>query len=351
MKIEVLNSEYEESYEKFLLKNFGTLFFVSNKYRKFLKEFLQSEDLYFLAINDNGEIVGALPSFLKRNKKYGNVINSLPFYGSNGAVVEFNGNTEVKKNLLEKFYQNARADNCISSTIITSPLDNNVEFYENNCPKGLIDKRIGQIVDLSLIKKNPAEELMDIFHSKTRNMIRKAEKSELKISVDNSEAAWDFLIKTHIASIKALNGIPKPERFFKLIPKYFESGKDYKIWIALNKDETPIAALLCFYFNKTVEYFTPVVVEEYRSIQPLSLLVYQAMIDAVKQGYYWWNFGGTWLTQDGVYHFKKRWGTEDKYYYYLTNLFNENILKLPKEELLKEYPYFYVVPFNQLKNE
>ena len=38
--------------------------------------------------------------------------------------------------------------------------------------------------------------------------------------------------------------------------------------------------LYCFYF-KTVEYYTPATEEAYRSKQPLSLLIFRAMSDAV----------------------------------------------------------------------
>lgn len=87
-----------------------------------------------------------------------------------------------------------------------------------------------------------------------------------------------------------INGIAKSDRFFNLIPQIFEYGKDYKIYTGFLNNE-PIAALLIFYFNKTVEYFTPVVVENYRSYQALSLVIYEAMKDAVKDGYEWWNWG------------------------------------------------------------
>ena len=104
--------------------------------------------------------------------------------------------------------------------------------------------------------------------------------------------------------------------------------------------------LLVLYYNKTVEYFTPAIVEENRTDQPLPMIIYQAMCDAVKKGFKYWNWGGTWLTQDGVYAFKKKWGSVDLPYYYYTYIFNKDILQLNKDEVLKNYENYFVYPFD-----
>ena len=113
----------------------------------------------------------------------------------------------------------------------------------------------------------------------------------------------------------------------------------------------PIAALLTLYFNKTVEYFTPVIMQSHRDTQALSTIVFYAMTDSIACGYKWWNWGGTWLDQDGVYRFKSRWGTQDKPYYYRTNIRNKAILASSEGELLKAYPNFFAVPFSALLRE
>ena len=133
-----------------------------------------------------------------------------------------------------------------------------------------------------------------------------------------------------------------------MINNHFEKGKDYNIYIAKLNGEK-IGALLLFYYNQTVEYFTPAAVSEYRNVQALPLIIYQAMCEANQKGYKWWNWGGTWLTQDGVYKFKNKFGAVDKEYKYFIKINNENIYNSSKEELLNEYDNFYVIPFDRLK--
>jgi hypothetical protein len=72
------------------------------------------------------------------------------------------------------------------------------------------------------------------------------------------------------------------------------------------------------------------------------------MVDAAKRGFEWWNWGGTWRSQKGVYGFKKRWGTGEFPYYYYTRVYDQKLLQCSKEEIIREYPYFYVVPFDVL---
>ncbi|MBS1635490.1 MAG: GNAT family N-acetyltransferase [Bacteroidetes bacterium] len=347
MIIKLLDNTLEEKYEEFLLGIPESLFFASNKLRHFLREFLGAEDAYFLSIDENGNIVAALPSFLKKNDELGNVLNSLPFYGSNGGIIETGHDEHARLQLLQAYYAYANQKRCVSSTIISSPLSPLDDFYEVNTSYTLKDSRIGQLTPLPDKGISVDDSVMKVIHYKTRNLVRKAQKLEITIDDSESQENMDFLISTHHENMRAIGGLPKPENFFRLVPVYFQYGTDYKIYTARHEGKL-IAAVLVFYFNKTVEYFTPVIKAEYRNFQPMSLLIFEAMKDAVVKGFHWWNWGGTWISQGGVYHFKSQWGTRDINYYYYTRIFETKILEKTKEELLQNYPYFFVAPFNAL---
>lgn len=338
---------FESQYNQFILSNEKTLFFVSNKYRKFLRSLIEKEDFYFLAFDNNGNIVGALPCFINRNKEYGNLLNSGPFYGSNGGIIEFENNSKVRIALINEFYNFAKQNNCVATTIISSPLDPMEEFYEQVTCYTYQDLRIGQLTPFPQYTEEIDDVLMKMIHQKTRNMVRKAQKLKITVHNEQSNEYMNFLISTHQENMMVIGAKAKPEGFFRLIQEYFINDSDYKIYVA-KKDGQLIAALLLFYFNKTVEYFVPVVKAEYRNSQPLSLLIFEAMKDCISKGYKWWNWGGTRATLNGVYNFKKRWGTKDKPYYFYTKIFNATVLKKTKEQLMEAYPYFYVAPFDKL---
>jgi hypothetical protein len=252
--------------------------------------------------------------------------------------------------LLDAFYTFAQEEDCASSTLITSPFESDNAFYEEETAYTYRTERIGQITKLPVDGPALDDRLMALFHTKTRNMIRKARKSGVETTTGLTADALRFLMETHHENMKALGGIEKPAAFFTSLHETFLYDIDWRLYTAY-KDALPAAGLLLFYFNKTVEYYLPAIVKDYRTYQPLSLLVFEAMRDAARQGYAYWNWGGTWLTQDGVYQFKKRWGTDDKPYFYYTRIYGRKILGCSKERILASYPFFYVAPFSSLRKE
>lgn len=334
-----LNHKWEDSYEKFILDHNESMFYHTLKYRDLIVKLLNVEACYIIAVFQN-EILGVLP-IISMSAKYGKVLNSLPFYGSNGGILA--DNQKAFQALINYYNSEIIEDVSVAaSTIISNPLMLNQDYPENK--KTITDYRIGQFTKIDF-ESDVEDGLMNSFHYKTRNMIRKSIKLGLEINKDNSKL--DFLCSQHLLNMNAIGGKAKNQMFFKIFPNIYSPDKDYKIYTASFKGEI-ISALLLFYHKKTVEYYMPVSMASHRDKQPMSLLIFRAMVDASKNGYKLWNWGGTWESQEGVYRFKKRWGTYDKKYYYHTQINNQDIFKSSQEELLKEYPDMFVLPFNQL---
>lgn len=336
MKIIKLEKSNYQKYEDFLLDFNESLLYYSSKYKDFLEELLNVDSNYLLAIDENENIQAILPLMVK-DGKLGKVINSLPYYGSNGGILS--KTTQAYELLLDEY--NKISKESAGSTYITNPLQENIKELDYD----ILDSRIGQWTSLDY-QENIEECIMNSFESSARRNVRKAIKENVTVEVDNTQIY--FLYETHYENITSIGGKAKNKRFFELIDKHFEQGKDYNIYIAKLNDEK-IGALLLFYYNETVEYFTPAAVSEYRNVQALPLIIYQAMIDANQNAYKWWNWGGTWLTQDGVYKFKNKFGAIDKEYKYFIKINNQDIYNSSKEELLSEYDNFYVIPFDKLK--
>ena len=340
MDIITLTDREANDYTRFLLESEHSLFFQSDTFRKLIKKYTEEADKYLLAL-ENNRIISALPLFIKQSP-LGNCINSLPFFGSNGGIIEYNNDLHVKKALIKELHKVAMENKCVSATIITSPFENNYALYKNVLEFDREVIRVGQITTL-----HEPNTLLDSFHYKTRNSIKKALKSNLKVEVDNSQEAFDFLISEHIVGMQKIEANAKNAIFFMNVINLCKAGLDYNIYVA-SQDNNKISALLLFYFNKTVEYFTPVTKEEFRTLQPMSLLICKAMNDAFCNGYKYWNWGGTQTWQTGVYNFKKRWGTKNYNYHYLTKIYDVKIKKYSRNEIAENYPYFFLLPFDSL---
>jgi hypothetical protein len=353
IKTELLTLEREKEYENFLLTDDRVLFTSSLKFRELIRRITGASDNYLIAVEDD-RIIGSLPAFLKTNEKYGNVLNSLPWYGSNPGISvdpDYPDRQQLKIALLNAFQELAQEKKAVTSTIITRPFELDLELYQNYSKYDFLDSRIGMITPLPKFSNDIEVDLMAMIHLKTRNLLRKAQKSGMRFYHDNSPEAIRFLIDTHEKNMEAVGAPPKDETLFNEITQIFSHDQDYRIYIA-EFEGIKIAALLLMYFSKTVDYLTPAIVAEYRSYQPLNLLIFNAMKDAAERGFCYWNWGGTTLpSQEGVYHFKKRWGSQECQYYYYVHSYRDisEILSLSEETLLSEYPFFYVLPFSQLQ--
>lgn len=340
IRVESLSPHFAERYEAFILERPYTLVYQSWRYQNLLCDLLGCRQKSLLALDKQNNILAALP-LMAKDGPLGTVLNSLPFYGSNGALI--GEDLAARAALMGAFLEMAQAPGVAASTLIENPL---APAGDDELAYDLIDRRIGQLTPL------PSEgdikgALMQSFHYKTRNMVRKANK--LGIDVDENFEAVPFLIEIHEKNMREIGGLPKPRSFFESLPQYFRPRWDYRVYVARLRGEL-VAALLVFFYNRTAEYYTPAVRKEYRGSQALSALIFKAMGDAAENGYTWWNWGGTWLSQDGVYRFKSRWGTLDMPYRYLVKIQNPSILRSNPKKLRAEYPYFFTLPFSALSS-
>ena len=349
LSIRLLTPEYEESYMKFVMNKKESLMYYSLSFRKFLTELLGDKSEYLIAVSGKEDVVGCMPIFYRENHQYGVVANSLPYYGGHGGPIA--ASTEIMEMLLEKYLDTVKEKGCVASTVIGSPLEDYDRLYRDIVKPNYIDERIELMTYFPYETGLPMENaLMSKYHYKERNSIRKAIKNDVVTEIDNSDETIDFLCRVHTENIETVGGLPKKREAFKLIQRIFKAGEDYDLFVA-KKDNNKIAAVLVFYFNGTVEYYTPAIVHDYRSIQPLALLIYTAMQNAMKKGYEKWNWGGTGLTQKSLYDFKSKWGTTETRYYYYTKIYDKSILDVDKDELMKVFSNYYVYPFGQVHKD
>ena len=181
--------------------------------------------------------------------------------------------------------------------------------------------------------------------SKQRNMVRKAHKSGVEVSLTEDPNDYQFLQTIHESNLADLGGRAKEARFFELARAHLAT----LTYIARFKGR-PVAGAFLVRQGPTLEYFTPAILAEFRTYQPLSAIIFQAMLEAAQNGVQWWNWGGSWLSQESLITFKKRWGTLNQEYGYYIKL-HQGIrpwLDMGKSLILKHYPYFYVIPFAEL---
>jgi len=347
--VELLNGADMYRWEEYVLKHWNSLFNASLKFRWFLMKLLGEGHVpFYLVANSGNEIVGVLPSFVKKGKR-GAVLNSMPWFGSNPGI--FANDEHIQAMLLQRFMDVASWTNCVSATFITRPFED-TDFYDSffDLQGGyFIDERAGAMTCIPpycSIDNSFDKDLLSIVHQKTRNQIKKS----FRLCETSETTDMEFLKKTHWENMEAI-GAPVKDLEFDIIKDLFEYDTDYKVFVS-TVDGVPAAALLLKYYNKTVDYMTPAINVNFRHLNPLHILIFDAMKDAAKRGYLYWNWGGTTIPgQESVLHFKERFGANTCEYKYYTTIFDKSIMEATKEELMEDYKYFYVLPFSALKKK
>ena len=357
IEVKIMTKRDEELYENFLSNNDYSMLYYSLIYREFLLKTLKNSEAHYLIVISDRNVIAVLPLILKNLKSGKTILNSLPFFGSHGGILiganHLHKSRDITKMIFSFLSEIVKTRKSLSLTII-EPLNNNKfknirEEYFNYFGQPAADKRIGQISDIKIDSSCDIEaELMSRFHSKTRNMVRKGLKTGFDIDFDQSAGSFDELCHLHTDNMKVIGGKPKSIEVFKNIRENFTAVSDYRIYRAKLNGKTA-AMVLMFYSNKYCEYFTPVINSEFRSYQPLSALIFQAMCDAAKYKFYYWNWGGTWESQESVYFFKKRWGAKDSQYYYHNKIFDKEYLISNLETIIEEAENFYILPFTKVE--
>ena len=350
IEVRLLQRSDRDRYDAFLAKSDAFMPCASARYGDVLSRFMPKTcGVTFIALDNSGELVGSLPCRQLENERFGSVLNSLPFFGSIGGVHALNKDPEIYRALLEAADTYCLEHGVVSSTVIGSPLDEHANLYEEMPGPVVIDERIAMISHLPEKGDDLEGRLFSQYHESRRRNVRKAIRLGVTVEVNNTSNGMDFLERVHVDNISSIGGLTKPHAFFRAVEEVMKPGAEYQLYEGTLNGET-VASLLLLYFNKTVEYFTPALVHEHRPTQALCLLIHQAMLDAARDGYRYWNWGGTWKTQTSLYSFKKKWGAQESVYNYYTKLYpgSEELIRLEPAELMEEYPYFFAFPFGAI---
>lgn len=348
--VELLAAGGEDAWTAFTGTHPAGLIYYSLPYRDFLNAVVGVTETVYLMARRGGAVVGVLPLAVA-DGPHGPVVNALPFYGSNGGplVQPGDGADAIRAALVEAAEAACLERRAAALTLVDNPLDPSAAVIEARLKPTLTDERIGQFTPLPAAGPGLRDALLEAMHQKTRNMVRKALKAGFDIvRCDDDDAAWHALVALHHENMEAIGGRAKPCEVFTALRRTLPPGAVSRLHVA-RRDGRVAAALLTLHHNGIVEYFTPVIRQQDRSDQPLSALILLGMEAAAGEGARWWNWGATWLTQEGVHRFKSRWGTRDIPYRYFTRIWNDALLECAPADLLAAYPYVYVAPFSALR--
>lgn len=293
--------------------------------------------------------MGTLPFAVGEASNGDRVINSLPWYGSHGGCwLESAGDHSARAALISAYRAEIRERAPIFAITILSPWEEPFsQDYSEGLGQTIVDHRIGQIGIIPAEQDDLEATLAAMLRQKTRNLVRKACRQGFEEVVGDYDESWSYLYTTHQENMGTVGGKPKPLSHFEALRKHFSGGYARLSLACLNGQ--PVAGLLLLKFAQTVEYLVPVVTLEYRSQQPLSFLIWNAMLQCAREGYRHWNWGGTWPSQHTLHHFKAGWGAKALPYSYLGCATPKGLSRFRNHtvDMLAEFPFFYLYPLDR----
>jgi hypothetical protein len=336
IEVDRLETSEEREWDSFLRARRGGLFAHSIAYRDLLVAELGCEPEYLVA-READEIRGVLPVMWTEDAG-GRICNSLPLHGSHGGPV--GADEPAMRALIDAWNERAADPSTLASTMIENP------FLERRAPEPLHELTDERFTQFTVLPPGGDERAVkELISAEARSNVRRASRRGVSVELDNGALA--DIHRIHAETMGGFGARPKSWRFFGAIPAHLRAGADFDIWIARVERELA-AALLVIRFNGVSEYFTSGTRDGFRGHHPHPALVFAALVHETRGGARIWNWGGTREGMDGVFHFKRKWGSRVGRYRYFVHVNDRSLLDASPEELVARFPGFYVVPFAAL---
>jgi len=246
---------------------------------------------HYLAVRDNaGGVVGVLPLVFMRSKLFGYFLVSLPFFNYGGLLCD---NQEIGDALLAEarvLRDEFGAEQVELRHTVPWPGDFPTKQH-----------KVCMVLELA----GNADAQWQVFNTKLRNQIRKAQKSGFTVAVGGRELLADFYT-VFVRNMRDLGTPVYAQKFFAEVLAAF-SGDSRIIVVSL--EGKPVAAGIIVRFRETLEIPWASAIRDYNSLCPNNLLYWTALQYALEIGCKRFDFGRS-TPGEGTYKFKEQWGAK-----------------------------------------
>ncbi len=244
----------------------------------------------YLAARDAGHIVGVLPVVAFRSRLFGQFFCSLPFVNYGGVLAT---TTDAAAPLVAEATRLARERGA-----------SHVEL--RHIGRQLPDAPVKQHkVTMLLTLQETAEAQWTALDNKVRNMIRKAEKSELTSESGGVELLEAFY-EVFSVNMRDLGTPVYPKRFFAAV--LAACGPAARLHVVRHQGKAVAGSMTIAHANR-VEVPWASALREARTMNPNMLLYWHMLRDVIARGGRVFDFGRS-TPGEGTFLFKKQWKAE-----------------------------------------
>jgi FemAB-related protein (PEP-CTERM system-associated) len=246
----------------------------------------------YLTAESDGRIVGVLPLVIFKSRFLRRFSVSLPFVNYGGIVAD---SPEAERALVDAGIAETRAVGG--------------RFLELRHTRQLFPSQPSRQHKVAMVLRlEPSEEQQwTVLNKKIRNQVRKAEKSNLRVSDGGLELAEPFY-DVFARNMRDLGTPVYSQRWFRQILATFpDRTRVVCVWLGAQ----PVAASVMFWHKDTIEVPWASSLRSHAPLCANTLLYWEMLRFAIRQGRRTFDFGRS-SPGSGTYEFKRQWGAEPR---------------------------------------
>lgn len=237
---------------------------------------------------------GVFPLAYVKSRIFGNRLISLPFADYGGPCAD---DEKTAKMLIAKAEEKA-GELGADFMEIRAPHERYFRMFEEQGFRKR-DDYCTFVLDIS------STQLWESIGKKTRNAVRKAEKSGVEVSDAESRADLKDFYTLYLKTMKRIGSPPQPYKYFEKIWEYFYPEL-LKIRFA-DYMEKRVSGMMFFLYRDAVHYSYSCSLSEHLELRPNNLVLWSTIEWGAENNFKYFDFGRT-RPNSGVYLFKKAWG-------------------------------------------
>lgn len=307
MNVNIIDPTIDDRWDDFVYGRERSTIFHTSAWARVIQEAYHYEPRYHVLVNEDGQIIAAIPLFFIRSKLTGNRLVCLPFsdycypLGDNAKHISLLLSS-VKKEVMvgAASYLEVRG---LQNTITPTQLDLRARNYH-----------VLYMLSLNL----GADALKERLHHSIKRGIHQAEERGVKCRITCNEDDIDRFYKLNVDTRKKLGVLPQPHAFFKSLFHNVISQNLGFIMLA-ECDGKVIAGIIFLTHKDTIYYKYNASDEKYLRKRPNHLATWQTIQYACANNYKHFDFGRCAPEEEGLRIYKSRWGAKEvelPYYYY-----------------------------------
>ncbi len=263
---------------------------------------------HYLMCRDGSKNTGALPLIHVKSVLFGNRLISLPFCEFGGPTLRSDLKQEetavTLKHLLKRGIDLA-VKLRVDYIELRHPSISNESIFANYG----FDK-LQSYVSFCIELAKGTKQLWVSLDKKTRNAVRKAQKSGLQVEDVTEPSHLKEYYSLYLQTQKRLGSPPHSFTLFENLFSALSSNRKMQM-IIVRHDGVAIAGITVFLNGTNVFWWNNVSNIEHRSLNPTNLLLWNTIEWATQNGYKTMDMGRT-RKPSSIYNFKSGWGGEEK---------------------------------------